>query len=370
MFLLEMFMDDEYLYQKIASAIRRDISIGLYKPGDELPSIRKLKESWHCTIGTIQRAIHKLEDEGLVSSHVGQKSKVVANINVHPADSLRRANLIHRAETFLLDTITSGYSPTEAEDAFRLALARWRNVSQSQNIFNQETLRFAGSHDLAVAWIASHFDEISPGCRIHLNFSGSLSGLMALAEGKADVAGSHLWDTETNLYNLPFINKLFPGDKIVLITLAKRRIGWYVKPGNPKGFTGINDLIRKDIHFVNRNVGSGIRVYFDSKLKSCGINSNDIFGFDNQKMTHTDVAIEIVEGRADVGLGMEAAAKAHNLDFLFEDLERYDLVIRQEQLEKTPIKDLIAWLKSEKLIQVLDRLGGYESSETGSIYIT
>ncbi|MHB8136520.1 MAG: substrate-binding domain-containing protein [Anaerolineaceae bacterium] len=362
-------MDDEYLYQKIASAIRRDISIGLYQPGDDLPSIRKLKESWNCTIGTIQRAIHKLEDEGLVSSHVGQKSKVIASINVHPADSLRHANLVHRAETFMLDTITSGYSPTEAEDAFRLALARWRNVSQSQNMLNQEILRFAGSHDLAVAWMATHFDEISPGCRFHLNFSGSLSGLMSLAEGKADLAGSHLWDAETNMYNLPFVEKLFPGERIVLITLAHRRIGWFVKPGNPKGFTGINDLIRKDIHFVNRNVGSGMRVYFDSKLKSCGLNSKDIIGYENQKMTHTDLAIEIAENRADVGLGIEAAAKAYNLEFLFENLERYDLIIRQGLLEKTPIKDLIAWVKSDKFLQVLDRLGGYESSEIGKIQL-
>ena len=360
-------MDDEYLYQQIASAIRRDIANGLYRPGDSLPSIRKLKESWHCTIGTIQRALQKLENEGLVSSHVGQKSKVVASINIHPADSLRYANLVHRAETFLLDTITSGHTPVEAEDAFRLALARWRNVSQSQNIYNLETLRFAGSHDLAVAWIASHFDEISPGCRIHLNFSGSLSGLMALAERKTDIAGSHLWDSESNTYNLPFIKKLFPGDKIALITLAQRKIGWFVKPGNHKGFKGIYDLIRKDITFVNRNVGSGIRVYFDSKLESNGIFSKDISGYDNQKITHTDLAIEIVEGRADVGLGMEAAAKAYNLDFLFVDLERYDFVIRQELLDKTPIQDLVGWIKSEKFLQLLGRLGGYNSSETGSI---
>jgi putative molybdopterin biosynthesis protein len=306
----------------------------------------------------------------MVSSHIGKKTKVVATINTHPADSLRRANLIHKAESFLLDTITSGYSPIEAEDSFRLALERWRSVSQSQNLLNQETLRFAGSHDLVVAWMATHFDEISPGCRIHLNFSGSLSGLMSLAEGKADFAGSHLWDAETNKYNLPFVKKLFPGDKIAVITFAHRRMGWFVKPGNPKGFTGINDLIRKDIHFVNRNVGSGMRVYLDSKLKSNGINSSDIIGYENQKMTHTDVAIEIVEDRTDVGLGIEAAAKGHNLDFIFENLERYDLVIRQELLEKTPIKDLIAWVKSEKFLQLLNRLGGYESTETGNIHIT
>jgi molybdate-binding protein/DNA-binding transcriptional regulator YhcF (GntR family) len=363
-------MDDEYLYQKIASAIRRDISIGVYQPGDDLPSIRKLKESWHCTIGTIQRALQKLEDEGLVSSHVGQKSKVVATINIHPADSLRRANLVHRAETFLLDMITSGYSPTETEDSFRLALERWRNVSQSQNVVNQEILRFAGSHDLAVAWMATHFDEISPGCRIHLNFSGSLSGLMSLAEGKADFAGSHLWDADTNTYNMPFIKKLFPGEGLALLTLASRRIGWFVKPGNPKGFTSINDLMRKDIRFVNRNSGSGIRVYLDSKLKSNGSKPNDIIGYANQKMTHTDIAIEIIDDRADVGLGMEAAAKANNLDFLFENLERYDLVMKEELLEDTSIKNLITWLRSKEFHQQLKRLGGYESKESGNILLT
>ena len=363
-------MDEEYLYQKISTAIKRDISNGLYQPGDDLPSIRKLKDTWHCTIGTIQRALQKLEEEGLITSHVGKNTKVISTGSSHPLESLRRANLINRTETFLLDMIASGYSPIEAEDSFRLALERWKNVFQSQTTLDHEILRFAGSHDLAVAWMATHFDEISPGVKVHLNFCGSLSGLMALAEGKADLAGSHLWDAETDSYNLPYLSKIFPGERIALIHLADRRIGWFVQPGNPKGFTGLKDLVRKDLRFINRNTGSGIRVYLDSSLTQQNINPENINGYSNQKMTHTDVAVEIVEDRADVGLGMEAAAKANHLDFIFETLEKYDLVIKEELLEKKPIQDLLTWIKSDKFSQTLDRLGGYDSMESGKILFT
>lgn len=46
-------MDEEYLYLQIAASIRRDIANGIYKSGDTLPSIRKMMETWHCTIGTV-----------------------------------------------------------------------------------------------------------------------------------------------------------------------------------------------------------------------------------------------------------------------------------------------------------------------------
>ena len=362
-------MTDDYLYLKIADGIRRDIISGTYQVGDDLPSVRELKESWHCTIGTVQRAMHKLAEEGLVICHVGKRTEVIAVYSAKPADSLRRANLIHQAETFLLDLLTAGYTPAEAEDSLRIAMERWRNVSKTISQINHETLRFAGSHDLVTAWIATHFDEISPGYKIHLNFTGSLNGLLALVEKKTEIAGAHLWDVETETYNLPYVQKIFPSEKMALITLANRRIGWFVKPGNPKNFTGFNDLTRQDIRFVNRIGGSGTRVFLDSVLKKNDINADKIQGYPTQKLTHNDVASEVSENRADVGLGMEASARLYHLDFIFENLERYDLVLRQELLEATPVKNLISWLKSEQFSELLDRFHGYDASESGKVQL-
>jgi len=363
-------MDNDYLYLRIAASIRRDIANGMYGAGDTLPSIRSMTETWQCTIGTVQRAIQILASEGLVTTHVGKGTKILSPISYRPIDSLKRANLIHQAETFLLEVLTSSYEPAEVEDAVRIALDRWKMVSRSQELINQNTLRFSGSHDLIVAWMATHFDEIAPEYHLHLKFSGSLSGLMALAEGKTDIVGSHLWDEVTETYNIPHINSLFPSEKLALITLAKRRIGWIVKPGNPKNFQTISDLNRPDIRFVNRHAGSGTRVYLDSLLKKNALDSASILGYSNQKTTHSEIAATIAEDKADVGLGLEAAAKAYDLDFIFLNLERYDLVLKPQIFDQAPIQSMISWLKSEDFRLLLNHLGGYEHSESGDIHWT
>lgn len=361
-------MDEEkYQYIQIAASLRRDIFNGLYKTGDLLPSLRSLSETWHCTLGTAQRAYQKLADEGLVTSHIGKGTRVLGVVPVQPMDSLRRASLVNLAEKFLIEILTSGYTPAEVEDAFRAALERWRTVSRSQIIVNQQVIRFAGSHDPMVAWIATHFTDITTSYDLNINFSGSLAGLMALADGKADIAGSHLWDRETETYNTPVLKSLFPGEKMALITMAHRRIGWLLGPGNPKDFHSIHDLTRPDIHFVNRHAGSGTRVFLDALLNKNQIDPALITGYNNQKTNHAEIALEISEGKADVGLGLEAAARAYNLDFIFENLECYDLIVREKTFYTKPMQELIAWLKSERFLQILNSLGGYEFKNCGEV---
>jgi putative molybdopterin biosynthesis protein len=319
-------------------------------------------------LGTIQRAFQKLVSEGLVSTHAGKGTKVISPIPFQPEDTLRKANLIHQAEAFLLEVLSSGYAQNEVEDAFRIALARWRMVSQPPEATAHKILHFSGSHDLAVVWLAAHFGDFSPGYRLQLDFCGSLTGLISLAEGKSDIVGTHLWDEVSETYNMPFVRNLFPGEKMAMITLAYRRIGWLVKLGNPKDFQNINDLTRQDIRYINRHMGSGTRVYLDSLLKKKGIDSSSIRGYLNQKNTHSEIAIEIAEDRADVGLGIEAAARAHHLDFIFLNRERYDLVVKPKLFDQDPIRNMISWLKGDEFRLLLNHLGGYDHSESGEVH--
>lgn len=308
-----------------------------------------------------------LASEGMVSTHIGKGTKVIGPITLLADDPLRRANLVHRAETYLLEVMTSGYTTVEVEDSFRIALDRWRKISSPNEGVNQKTLRFAGSHDLAVAWLATHFSEFAPGYQLHLTFSGSLPGLMSLLEGKADIAGSHLWDDESETYNIPIIHHLFPGEKLALITLANRRIGFMVKRGNPKNIRSIEDLTRPEIRFANRPAGSGTRVYFDSLLRKKKIQPEAIQGYANQKSTHSEIAAEVAEDHADVGIGLEAAAKSYNLEFVFLTMERYDLVMKQDIFDLAPIQAMISWLKENEFHQLLEHLGGYEHGESGQV---
>jgi molybdate-binding protein/DNA-binding transcriptional regulator YhcF (GntR family) len=360
-------MDESHLYRQIAETFRQEILTGQLKPGDRLPSVRAVSARWNCTIGTAQHAYQELARQGLVTSRSGQGTRVVEQGPVPDETPRRRAKLVHRAEAFLLEVLTGGYTLDEVERAVRQAMDRWRMVEQEQIPKDEKTLRFAGSHDLAITWLAGHFPEIAPGYSLRLNFSGSLGGLIALAEGRADLAGSHLWDVESDTYNLPFVRRLLPGKRVALVTLARRRIGLIVPPGNPAQIKDLADLGRPGLRFVNRQPGSGTRVWLDFALRSAGVPAGQIQGYDVEKVTHSAVAQAVAEGQAGVGFGLEAAALSYGLDFIFLTYDRYDLVIPAAGMNAAPVQALLQWLGSPATRQVIESLGGYAADETGRV---
>ena len=360
-------MGETHLYRKIAEEIRREILQGRLKPGDRLPSVRQTAAEWDCTVGTVQRAYQELATLGLVVSRPGQGTHVVSSPQPAGDSVLRWANLVHRSEAFLLEVLTAGYSPEEIDVAIRQAMERWQVIVQQPVPTESHTLLFTGSHDPVLTWLAAHFPEIVPDSRLQLGFSGSLGGLIALAEGKADLAGCHLWDVESDSYNEPFVRRLLPGKKTALVTLAYRRLGLIVAPGNPCKVRGLEDLVHPEICFVNRQAGSGTRVWLDAALRRLGIDSSRIQGYDDERMTHSEVAATVAEGQADAGFGLETAAISYGLDFIFLVRERYDLVIPAENLEKASVALLVGWLAGEKAKQIISRFGGYEAGDTGRL---
>lgn len=364
-------MDEPHLYQKIATAIRREILSGHLKAGDRLPSIRKMMLSWECTPGTVQRAYQELAHQGLVTSHAGRGTHVVEKPVVPDDTPLRRAMLINRAEAFLLEVLTAGYSSDEIQSALQIAWDHWRIVSSEPAPRPQNALRFVGSHDPAVVWLAEHCPELLPQCQLQIEFSGSLGGLIALAQGKADIAGCHLWDAESDSYNAPFVRRLLPGRRVALLTLAHRRLGLIVPKGNPVGVNGLADLTRSDLRFVNRQSGSGTRVWLDANLHIAGIDPQVINGYEDERMTHSDVARAVAQGGSGkddgtvVGFGLETAALSFDLDFVYLVHERYDLVIPEMLLAE--LQPLVSWLQSKEAQRVIFALGGYDTDLSGNI---
>lgn len=361
-------MQETTLYRKIMHSIRQQIIDGLLKPGDRLPSIRQMAVDWGCTQGTIQRAYKELSTQGLVISRAGQGSQVIGKIEKMDATPLRRAMLVHRAEAFLLEVLTAGYTSSEIEQAVRMAMDRWRAVENLPPQHGESgQVRFTGSHDVVVDLLASQFEEIAPGFSFLPQFSGSLGGLIALAENKADLAGSHLWDEKQNSYNTSFVERLLPGKHTALVTLAHRHLGITVPAGNPLNIQILEDLVSPKIHFINRQSGSGTRVWLDAQLHALRIDPNNISGYKKEATTHTDVARAIAEKRANAGLCLESIANAYGLDFIFLTKERYDLIIPAQTWETTAIQSLITWLNLQDTHAAINALGGYDSTNTGNI---
>ena len=339
-------MEEPHLYQQIVLAIRQDVLAGRLRPGDRLPTVRRMAEQWGCTVGTVQRAYAELRRQGLVVGRPGQGTHVVEKPPSLDQTPLRRALLVHRAEAFLLETLTAGYSTTEVENALRLALDQWRAISASPEPAPDGLLRFAGSHDLALTWLASHFTSADgpsdrPRFTLQLGFTGSLGGLIALQQGHADLAGCHLWDEATNTYNAPYIRRLLPGQRVALLTLAYRRLGLILPPGNPLGIVDLKDLARSGLRFANRQPGSGTRVWLDASLHRLGIDPARIQGYDYGRLTHSDVARAVAENQVDLGFGLETAALSFGLDFIPMVTEPYDLVIPASNLALPGIQRLL-----------------------------
>lgn len=217
----------------------------------------------------------------------------------------------------------------------------------------------SGSHDLALeklsAQIADHLTLLTLPV-------GSLDGLVNLRQGLCQISGAHLLD-KTGEYNAPFVRHLFPDRTMDLVTLAYRTQGLMLAPGNPGGIRGAADLARAGLRFINRNPGSGTRLWLDGELERLGIPPETIDGYERVVNTHTECARTIASGEADAALGLQASAQQYSLDFipLFE--ERYDLVLPREQEDS--LAPLLEHIQTAAFRRELSSLTGYNPSHSG-----
>ncbi len=224
-----------------------------------------------------------------------------------------------------------------------------------------------GSHCPAVSLIA----EIAELSAKIVNV-GSLMGWFAVKRGEADIAGTHLLHEQTLEYNRPFIELYGLQKTAALIRGYSRMQGFIVKKGNPKGVVSFKDLMREDIVFINRNKGSGTRVLIDHNLSTIiplSEAASKIRGYNREAKTHSAVAAAVAQGRADVGVGVEAWASAYGLDFIPIAEEKFDFLIPVEKLSKASVRRFIDTLSSKRFLEALQRsLKGYRvSKEAGSI---
>jgi molybdate-binding protein/DNA-binding transcriptional regulator YhcF (GntR family) len=363
------------IYQQIAEQLRQLIATEQIKPGDRLPSIRQLSQSLNINPNTVARAYLELEQEQVIISRRG------GGTNVKPQDvsldlrSGRQKKLLESMNDDIVKSLSQGYSPEELEAAFYLSLERWREERQFETKEPEgapaakpegKVIRIVGSHDLALNILLDLLRQKVEGLKTEVTHAGSLGGLIALQEERADLAGTHLLDEETGEYNYPYIKRILPGREIAIVNLSFRIQGLMFAAGNPRKIKGMEDLRRPDIVFVNRQKGSGTRVLLDLQLKRQGIPSSEIKGYEQEFNTHLAVASHIAHGDADVGLGIEAAAKSCGLDFLPMFRERYDLVIPIANYRSQRLAPVLEIIASDEFKKIVDGVGGYDTSQTGT----
>jgi molybdate-binding protein/DNA-binding transcriptional regulator YhcF (GntR family) len=363
------------LYQQIAEQLRQRIATEQLKPGDRLPSIRQLSKELNINPNTVCRAYLELEQEQILTSRRGGGTSVKSTDVAPDIRSNRQRKLLENMNDDIVKSLSQGYSPEDLEAAFYLSLERWREERQSEIKKPAEAsareepniIRIVGSHDLALNILLDLLRQKVVNLKTEVTHAGSLGGLIALQEERADLAGTHLLDEETGEYNYPYIKRVLPGRELAIINLSFRIQGLMVAAGNPKKIKGLEDLKRPDITFINRQGGSGTRVLLDLQLKQRGISPFEINGYETEYDTHLAVASHIAKGNADVGLGIEGAASSCGLVFLPMFRERYDLVMPMAHYRSPRFAPMLQIIGSAEFKKIVDGVGGYDTSQTGTI---
>jgi putative molybdopterin biosynthesis protein len=247
-----------------------------------------------------------------------------------------------------------------------------RNAESSPRALGEpRTIRIVGSHDFTLDLLASALHAQDPSLTLAVESVGSLSGLLALQQHTAHVAPAHLLDEETGDFNRGYIQHLLAplGVRVVLLGFVEREQGLIVRKGNPKAIQVLADLVRPDVTLVNRQRGAGTRVLLDYHLRRAGLPAQQVRGYEQQEPTHLAVAAAVADGRADCGLGVPAAARALDLDFLPLFHERFDLVIPVEHYASALLAPLLALLRRPQagFVQKVAALGGYATGVMGKV---
>ncbi|WP_368657869.1 substrate-binding domain-containing protein [Metabacillus halosaccharovorans] len=199
------------------------------------------------------------------------------------------------------------------------------------------------------------------------SYEGSLNSLLAMYKGECDIVSLHMFDGDTNEYNVPYVKKILIGYQYTIINLISRKAGFMVQKGNPLNITNWPDLNKNNIRLINREIGSGARILLEEQLRIHHLSSSDIEGYDRIETSHLSVASSISSGEADVGVGTEKAAKIVGLDFIPLITERYDLVMINNKENNEILNILSDVLNSASFKKEIQALGDYDISQTGQI---
>ena len=221
----------------------------------------------------------------------------------------------------------------------------------------EKTLIVTGSHDPLIDEVADLLRQSGAKFRVSSTHVGSMGAIRALQKGLAHLGGIHLLDTETGEYNKSYVQKYFPDGSAVLHRGVGRVQGLMVKKGNPCGIRSFADVAR--VRYVNRQRGAGTRILCDYLLKQNGLDPAQINGYENEEFTHTAVAALIAAGNADTGLGIYAAAKIYDLDFIPVCTETYAFLVAKEDEDDPMVRAFFAALRSDACKKRLAAMGGY-----------
>jgi len=222
-------------------------------------------------------------------------------------------------------------------------------------------LVMAGGHDPLLEWALR---ESRSG--IAALMDGALDGLARMQENACIAAGLHIPTSKLEEWNIPAVRKSFDKEPVALIEWAKRTRGLMYSSNLKRPIKSLADV--KDLRFQSRQPEAGSELVLAALLSKEGLRKSDLRSVDAIQRSETDLAMAIAAGRADVGLGIEAAARQFQLEFTPLAIERFDLLVWRKAFFDPPFQRLIRFSGNAQFQARAKAFGGYDCSEFGAVH--
>jgi putative molybdopterin biosynthesis protein len=313
-------------------------------------------------LGVSKNTIYEFIKRGeLPSYRIGRKVRIDSNDVEYYKNKSRTIKPVIQQPTIISQSTTPSQQ-TNQLNTLKQAPKYFDTLSKGNKNF------IVCGQDMLLDILTRYLERHPNGLQALRYYTGSYNGLIELYRGNVTIASSHLWDGDTDTYNTPYVRRLLPGIPCVIVHLVCRMQGFYVAKGNPKNITAWSDLTRPNVTMINRERGCGVRILIDENLRLLNISHQSINGYQIEDLSHLAVASTVARGDADVAVGNEKTAlQVQGIDFIPIHKEKYDLIIKKEDINKPVFQAVLEILNSKDFQLELLGIGGYDISETGKI---
>lgn len=217
----------------------------------------------------------------------------------------------------------------------------------------------AGGHDPLLEWALRR-----SGSGLAAFLDGALDGLDRAATGLCLAAGLHIPEQDGD-WNVASVRDRFGDRPWVLVEFATRRRGLVVGPSVAVLPVGLRAARR--LKFQRRQAKAGSELVLARLLEREGMTDADLDFVDGRERSETDLAQAMAAGRAEVGLGIEAAARQFGLRFVPLIEERFDLLVSRKAWFDEPFQAFVAFCRTVEFRDKATELGGYDVGGFGRV---
>ena len=218
---------------------------------------------------------------------------------------------------------------------------------------------FLGSHDPLLEWSIRESR-----CGIATNLDSSLDGLDRFRNREGVATGLHVLNETTSGWNSELIEAHGDIRDAVLLHWAKRSRGLVLNERLAGRISGIEDI--RGMRFAARQPSAGASVLFDSLLARNDLSIAEI-QLSPPGRSESDVALQVVEGKADFAFGLASVAAQYRLPFVPLIDEDFDLLVDRRSYFDHGFQGLMAFTRSNAFADRARELQGFDVSECGTV---